>query len=300
MTTTGDDLMMRFIPVIPGYVAKRFARLSAKDCLFALEDLTQVAMIEMMKLAREWTGRIDGRDVSGDEAERIFFSRLKLHVKWAIHDYADDISPRDRAKAASIEEEEEADPRTSIRARSESNEWPIIRDEIMDFFDVLPARQKVILALRYIDGLSVKTVARLLETTPASIAHISSRAIDRWRLHTRNQWSSTPTEVESIIGRKWEPPATLLEYFEARHRKDMPEYIWFAATCFRADVGYLTDILGESYTYSVENAQYVLSPAQEVEADRRLRAGETQAAIARDFGVNTLLISRYARRRARV
>lgn len=295
-----NPLITEFLPTLRGHVIYNYRWMERRgNCLLTLDDIIQIASITLVKLADEWDSIREEQGL--EHSNGLFYTILKHRVKhdvlkyyvrvgkgdeeqpWSLDKSADD--GRSDADGLSLSELEMA--RTSIRVRENAVHWLAINDTIIAFYETLPTKDKVFLAIRYFDEVPTHTAASILELGRSTYSTQVSNIVARWRQFTRNQFTDHPSEVSKRVEYEWTPPETLLTYLRDRHRKDLHEYLWYVTTCMRQDVSYLVDILGTGRAYSPDTVggRSTITPAQAREIDHMLGQGFKMTEIAKQLGV---------------
>lgn len=282
---TPDALVARWMPVIPGYVQNNYRWVEDKygECLYSVSDLIQLSMVKLIQKAREFTPD----ESATDEANhRMFFSFLKKAVQFAIKQEIHDHKNPHWGDSFDGDNGEETDVRTSLRIFVDPS---LIHSMLVDYFDLLPQRAKLCLAIRYFDELTVKEAAAILGDGAQTY---TSRVIERYRRHARNLWVEFPERLENTRMLDWETPAAVEEYVRNRWQSDIPGYLAHVSRCLRADVSYLVDMLGSGYTVTPRST---VTPQQQQRIQRieNLSAlGWTQRRIAEALGVSQSVVHR--------
>ena len=309
-----DQLISHYLPVVRGHIVKNYEWMARRgNCLISVDDLIQVASIALLKLVGRWDEIVAGLDrppTSRDHAGRLFWSYLKDDVKWTVMSYykrdgEGDVDINDRASSLDREHDDDGgtidpdiDVHTSLRLQDSSMSWQVVHDQIIEYYQIMPQRDKVHIALRYFDELPIRRVADILEAKEGATAQFTMRAVTRWRTQAQNLFLEFPNEIEPRRHHvSWDPPGTLLGFTEARHRKDLPEYLWYATECFRADVSYLVDILGFGMVRAPGVRRTELSPYFQAQADIMIRDGVSLQEIANRLGVTKDRVWKYSRQR---
>jgi len=147
----------RSLPTVYGYLFHRCGR--NPDLA---EELTQQAFVEAVRSYRRFRGQADATTWV------IGIARHKLidHYRRA---------ERDARRIAALSAREIGNP-----GRAESSP-PSRPDDIDDTLAVLPALQRAVLVLHYMDGLSVREVARSIGKTEAATASLLARGREAFR-----------------------------------------------------------------------------------------------------------------------
>ncbi|MCC2032198.1 hypothetical protein [Microbacterium allomyrinae] len=270
------------------------------NCLCSVEDLQQIAAMQLVTLAAEWDAICASKQIlRDDEQGPLFWAFLKHRVKQAVLEFFNRAGSKG-VGAISLDEtatEDAKDFRTSLHAPGDTPVAQIIRRDLVDFFEIMPRRDKVLIALRYYDELPWSQVADILSANVQTTRNLSYLVEERWRVHARNMFTDYPTEEVPRRAKHWDLPETLEVYLRTRHRKDLPGYLWFVTTCFREDVSYLVDVLGNEHIKMPGAFEPTLSPFQQAQIDAMLRDGVSTLEIGRLLGLSRGVISTHAKRR---
>ena len=147
----------RSLPTVYGYLFHRCGR----DPDLA-EELTQQAFVEAVRHYRRFRGQADATTWV------IGIARHKLVDHYRRGE-------RDTRRLAALTARELGDP-----SRAESSP-PTMPDDIDDALAVLPALQRAVLVLHYMDQLSVREVAQAIGKTEAATASILARGREAFR-----------------------------------------------------------------------------------------------------------------------
>lgn len=295
------------------HIKKRYSWMQQGHCLMNIDDLIQVASIALLKLGTEWPDiatkyelqSIDPRDNDG-----LVWTILQDRIKKAISKYGRDVVRISRVVLdASIDREmqrldEEGfmsiDVRTALKvpgpmSRGSRIEW----HALVDAFSVLPIRDKIHLALRFYDGLSLDRTGQLLGVKKATAHAYIERVRSRFRIIARNQYLTRLEEVPARNATPWEPPQSLIDYLADEYDLDVAEWLGLFTISMREDISYLCDILSTGYFMppTVSRGR-TLTPEQMYEIDQRLATGETQKSIYTSMGLTKKQVQHHAHRRA--
>lgn len=296
-----DPLITEYLPMVKAMVARRYASMGRRgNCLLTVDDLVQIASIELMHLTSEWDQILAGMGKTRDGNGGMFWRFLEKRVRDAVIKYYDKVAHAKRAASSSIDDIEANPDHYSIEARTalaRLQQPSIVHHDIAGFFDTLPRKDKVYIALRYFDELSYAQIADLLGAHKNTTINLTRRIVDRWRDFARNQFTDHSVVVGRRVEWEWEPTETLLTYIQNRHRVDLPEYLGWVSLCLRADVSYLADILSTQRTEAVSAREPALSPFQQAEVDRLIGEGVNKMEISRRLGVTYGVVIGHAKRR---
>lgn len=321
VATDPGRLISKFIPQLRAHVTAKYAWLGDRgNCILGVDDLIQIASIQLMDLAERWGDIVKEhpdfeRDLNGTY-DGYFYMFLKTRVMQKI------ISANKRERRVAYEgltfeyEGDELDrpelyecsdgelhDRTGVRRRPDGPWWPAVANNIMTFWDHMTQREKVAIALRFYDGLSTTQVNELAGVDRGLPNDIRKR----WRAHARNQvrLGDDHEEIQHHRSHAWSPPEVLLEYLKARHRMDIHEYLGIVTISFRTDPMYIVDALTEDG----HGPTRLITIEQEESIDRLAAEGYKAPQIAREIGVSNDTVYRRlnpeyeergkARRRAR-
>ncbi|MFJ4999906.1 hypothetical protein ACIP5T_17270 [Microbacterium sp. NPDC088619] len=283
-----EYLLNRFLPTLRPHIINNYAWMERRgNCLISVEDLTQLAAIELMKLIKDWPDILARDDIDTTrDTDPLFFHFLKHHVKQQLQKVLsrkgtdpETVSLEVEYEGQTFERDDLYDDRTSLRRRPDGEHWPATYGIIMDFWDNLAPVDKMWIALRHFDELSRPHIKTLMGKDTAILDLITKR----WRAHARNQILDHEEEVEPRKARPWEPPEQLLEYLRTRHGKDMHEYLGIVTICFRQDSGYLCRAL-DMRPHHVGTAK--ISPEQIAMIDLLRSQGRTHKEIAAVVGIS--------------
>lgn len=294
-----------YLPIVQGHIIKHYGRLAERgNCLITKDDLVQIAAIELLTLIDKWDDIVAERDdvEPGASSDRLFWAYLQNNVKSAALNYSERVAKtkqeaRRSLDAPGLEDHDNSDAvRTSIQRYRDPS---LVQQEIADFYDLMPTRDKTLVALRYFDELSFNQIAHLMDAQPVTARNLTYTAVERWKTHARNQWLDQIEKVPARIVSGWEAPEPLVGYMDARYRTDLHTYLGYVGICLRADVSYLCDILGKGRFQPTGASQSLrkLTVDDQMAIDLRLASGESQASIAKAFGVGQSTISDHNRRR---
>jgi DNA-directed RNA polymerase specialized sigma24 family protein len=308
-----DTLISFYLPVVRGHIVNKYAWMETRgNCLITIEDLQQIAAIALVKLAAEWDETV--AEHYPNEPQRReghdprFWGLLAKAIKFRVINYyknvgrADDNEnswPSFDAPPPDGSTLNYAEAHTSIRQPESSPLWGLVNDTLIEYFQILSTREKVLIALRYFDELPFEQIADILSSQRGTCGAKVKEIGARWRAYARNQFVDQPAELAPHNPYRWEVPPGLIEYVETRHRKDLSEWLWFVTECFRADVGYLTAVLGEGrYVVPGSLAKlHVISPYVGSQIDSMRADGLTQQAVANMLGITKSQVSHYLSRR---
>ena len=304
-----DTLITHHLPGVIGYIKNHYAWMEtrATNCMITVDDLVQIASIQLIKLAQKWpevwaeTQATQETEGVKNAEDRYFWTHLKWDIKGAVHAYYERYTGLKQGEESTPESALEIDDwleeRTSVRLPHEMPGSRIPRYDIVDFFSRMPLRDKVHIALQYFDELTGKQMGDLLGIAAGAVYNYNLDVIHRMRIFARNQFQDTREPLTEHRPRPWEPPEALTVYLQGRHRMDIHEYVGIFTIALREDVSYLTDILGTTRTSPPRPGMRALSPFQETQVDVMLAAGHTQKEIAARVGVSQATISNHSRRR---
>lgn len=298
-----SDLLPEYLRIIRGHVINRYSWVARRGhCLFSVDDLIQIASIVLVTVARR--EEAEGRSIGPAEEDRKrFFGLAKAAVKNTVFSGLRDEHYDVETEASDSFDEPtapgEPENRTTKEAQRSSfgpKAPPMLHSAVAQYFDTLPQRMKVLIALRYFDRL---TMSQIETMTGVSSATARVREItDRWRAFARNQALPELEELPVLRPRPWQPPEALTEYLDARYQSDIAGYLGFFTIALRLDVGYLVDILGAEKFYVPQSHadRRALTHEQAAEADELLASGWAQWRVAEHLGVGRSTITRHARR----
>lgn len=296
-----DPLITKYLPMVKALVVRRYASMGRSgNCLLTVDDLVQIASIELMHLTEKWDEILADMGKTRDGNDGMFWRFVEKRVRDAVMKYYDRVARAKRDPSSSIDDIEANPEHYSIEVRTalaRLQQPSIVHHDIAGFFDTLPRKDKVYVALRYFDELSYAQMADLLGANKNTTTNLTVRIVDRWRDFARNQFTDHAVVVGRRVEVAWEPTQPLLTYIENRHRVGLPEYIGWVSLCLRADVSYLAAILTSERTEGPASREPLLSPAQQVQVDDLLRAGVNKKEISRRLGVTYGLVLGHAKRR---
>lgn len=303
-------MFLGFYTPLVRHIKKRYSWMQKDHCLMNVDDLIQISCIALLKLGSEWPDiatkynlkSLDPRDNDG-----LVWVILQERIKHAIYKYGRDVVRITRVVLdASIDRELQRldeqgfmsdDVRTALRVPDSTPhlEWHALVDQ----FAVLPPRDKIHIALRFYDGLSLDRVGEVMGTSKASAHAYVERVRKRFRIIARNQYQTRLEDLPARNALRWEPPQTLVDYIADEYDLEIAEWLGLFTISLRADVSYLCDILSTGYFMppTVSRGR-TLTAAQMYEIDRRLAAGETQKAIYTSMGLTKKQVQHQAHRQA--
>ncbi len=298
-----DPLISEYLPIVQGHVVNRYKGYARRQhCLVSMEDLMQVAAIELVLLTADWPQICEERgDVEGD-GKALFWSYLVTRVKSAVLRYVERTAHMEADSGTRRLDIVAEDGQNEDEVRTSLFKWrdpSLLQQEIADYYGLLPTRHKALIALRYFDELTFSQVADILSATEKTTGNLTHAVVDRWRAFARNQWVTHPDWLPAPASSRWTIPESFELYVQARYRTDVHTYLGYFAVCLKADVSYLTQILGRSKTVVPGSAAHsqAFSPAQQAQVDARLAAGELARDIAADMGVHQNTVYNHAKRR---
>ncbi|WP_433721132.1 hypothetical protein [Microbacterium laevaniformans] len=294
-----DPLIAEYLPVVHGHIAKNYAWMARRgNCLITVEDLQQIAAIALLKLCAKWDAILASEGKSRDGNSGLFWTILKVRVRDDVLKYYARIGLREVDDLSdSIDDDD--DFRTSIRAPYTPAPGAILLADVADFFDTLPRKDKVYIALRHYDELPYPQMASILGALPATTRTLTSRIEGRWRDFARNQFTDHSVQVPRRVEVGWEPSDSLLNYVSSRHRNDLPTYLGRVSTAFHADPVYLSHILSEAPTIApgTGNRWEPLSPFIQSQIDKMIGDGVNHMEISRTLGISYARVRGHASRR---
>lgn len=303
---TTDPLISRYLPVVNGHIMKNYRWIEERgNCLCTVEDLQQIAAIALIRLAGKWDEILAEKGKARDGDNALFWAYLKNYVKSDVNAFFRDHGKKgaddDTIFKGEDDETEDEMVRTSIRAKEDTPIGNIIWEDLVDFFELMPQKDKILIVLRYFDELTFDQMGDVLSANPGTTKALTSLVEQRWRLRARNMFTDYPAEETPRKPRPWDKPDSLEVYLQSRHRRDLSEHLWFATQCFRDDVSYLTDILGSTpfYPAGATEGRRVLNPTQEAMIDAMIREGESGAEIARRLEIPLHQVYQHSRRQVR-
>ena len=173
---------------------------------------------------------------------------------------------------------------------------------LADYFDTLPQRDKVYLALRFYDDLPIARVADILGAVKRTTSNNLANIVTRWRNNARNLYTDHQVYIPPRRFLGWEPPQTLVDYVRTRHRNTIPEYLGRVSIALHNDHAYLGHILNAGYIAPGsfdDRPGAVVSPCIARQIDRMLAEGVSRMEISRLLGLNyTTVTYHVAHRRA--
>jgi DNA-directed RNA polymerase specialized sigma subunit len=289
-----DPLVSEYLPVVRGHIVKHYRWMENRgNCLITVDDLIQIASMTLVKLVEKWDGILEEKGETREGTGPLFWSFLRERIKGDVIKYyaRDGMADENESRNPSFDEEPEDNAenqafiRTSVRIKADGILWRSTHNTIVDFFSVMPRQDKIEIALRYFDDLTLERVADIMEAPYKSTARRVKENTDRWRTFSRNQFTDEITDLRPRLPRAWEPPATLVEYLAARHRKTFEEYLGYVTLCFRSDAGYLNLALAERRYEATGAREGRLSPYFRAQIDTMLGEGESMREISRVLGV---------------
>ncbi len=298
-----EAIIARMLRPLRGHIVNRYAWMERRGgCLVTVEDLIQVASLELVKLATEWTTKRPA-EMLVDEG-RVFWSYLQKIVKTTVLDCLNEnLDPQQvdldeqgaygSGHASDIDDE----PRTSVRTPAVSFNWAMLSEEIVDYFAVMPRRHKVLIALRYFEELTFDEIGVLNGMSKESVFKIVGPAVESWRKVTQGIYAEKRWGVARITGSPWEAPAAVEEFVQARHGIDVTEWLGFVTRCFRADVSYLVDALSVGRYFPPGAVAVGLSPAQRAQVDIMISAGHNPTDVARRLELPRNMVYNHTKRR---
>jgi DNA-directed RNA polymerase specialized sigma24 family protein len=311
MSITPADIVATTLPKLGGYIHNNYRWIEDRGhCLLTVDDLKQVASIQMLDLAERWPAIAEDRGFPDDRdaQEKLFWAFLKHEVKQAVQEHVQSVTRQYKEGPSSHNSLDDFDP----NARSEHPDdvrtalWryappSMLLEDVVDFFTIQPVQDKLAIALRYFDGLSLEMLAGMMGIEPASCRSRAKRASKRILDYAKNQCVDEPNDLEPRRTHGWETPEAITNYVRNRYRTDVANYLGYVTLCFRADVSYLVDILdagngGVFRSPLAVNGRATLTASQLFEIDARLGGGETQSQIARDMALPIATVQSAAHR----
>lgn len=291
-----DPLISEYLPVVNGHIVRHYAWMRDRgNCLITIEDLQQIAAITLINLTAKWDDILAREGKTRDGNGGLFWTFLAHQVKQDVLKYYERVGTRETDRLAdSIDADDEF--RTSIRIPDGSATGKILTADIAAFYDTLPRKDKVLIALRHFDELPYPQIASILGANKMTTFNLTARVEARWRDFARNQFTDHQVDVARRVEVAWEPPESLIEYVHTRHRKDLSEYLGYVTLCLRNDVTYLTGILG-GRSIAPGAMPSGLSPSQQVEVDKLIGEGVNKMEISRRLGVTYGVVIGHAKRR---
>lgn len=281
------------------------------------DDLVQIANLALFELCRDWSEIAEARDVSSDPVDNpgMFWKYLAFRVKDEVRMYAktnegtlneDGHWIWTRSLSLDAEDEHFA---TSGLVREDIRDEVMIRDHppylsrnaVVDLFSILPTRDKIYLALRFFDGLSLKDAGQLVGSSPTAFSMLVERARSHVRGYARHQYSTTDAGTGDLRPRKgapWDIPGTLHDYLRTRHDLDVHEWLGLFTISMRVDVSYLIDIVSGRGFMPDTASRRGLTPEQESELGRRIAENQPSDEIMSQMGISYELV-RYHRKTKR-
>jgi len=299
-----DPLISRYLSPLEGHIVKRYRWVEYRakdrgDHTITVDDLKQIAAIELIKLTARWDDELTQRgETREDDNGGLFWTFLVNRVKGAIFNYAHD---HDHEHQKSLDDELEhalaGEERTHLRAPVEPVSWYATHQTLVDYFATLSTKDKTFIALRYYDNLTLRQIADVVGTGSAS--YTLREVVSRWRDFARNQVTDHSVNIPSRIGKRWTPPDSLHEYVRTRHRKELSDYLGIVTLSLRADPGYLPEILSDNDRWFPPGAyeSRALSPFMQAQIDAMHRDGKKPTAISRDLGLDLQLVKYHLRHR---
>ncbi|WP_292763737.1 sigma-70 family RNA polymerase sigma factor [Microbacterium sp. UBA3486] len=301
MLSAEDPLISEYLPVVSGHIVNKYSWMAERgNCLMSLDDLKQVAAIALVKLVSRWDDVLAEQDKTREGNGGLFWWYLKTDVKRAVSKYYRDIAQHGEYDAPILDElgaETLEMQRTSVRAPSEAAGARLTREDIVDFYSLMPLRDKTIIALRYFDELPYPQLADILDAQTKTTRNLTMNAVNRLRAFARNQYIDAPGKVPVRIEQPWSPPPALLTYLRERHRMNLAEYLGIVTIALRVDVSYLVEILRTDRTNVPGAMASTMTSFQCAAADELLRQGETMREVARRLDVSYGVIVSHAKRR---
>lgn len=312
-----DTLLADWAPKLRGYVIKHYGWMETRgNCLIGIDDLVQIALIALVDLAARWDDILAAQGKTRDGNDGMFWAYLKQQTKNAVWTFyrregnvpADGPAERDLTRGLEITTADE-DTLHVTDAVDLRDWWLTVEDTmygkitlraIADFYDTLPRRDKILIALRHYDELPYKQVGALLGMRDTSAQELTRSITDRWRDHARNQYTDHHVEVKRRVARDWEEPDTLTAYIRDRHRNDLPTYIGRVSIAIHTDPAYLADILnpGRAYAPGASYGRFEpLSPYMQHQIDKMLGDRVPMTEIARVLGIGYQRVRGHASRR---
>lgn len=296
-----DPLISEYLPVIRGHIVKKYRWMETRgNCLLTVDDLVQVASIALVRLVARWDLFLADEGKTRDGNGGMFWSFLEHEVKQDVYKYYERVAKAHRAADSSaddIEENYQNYPEHIRTALWRLQNPSLTQKGVAAFFDTLPQRDKILIALRYFDELPFKQVADVLAGYEKTVKNMTGRIVTRWRVFARNQILDVVSEVPRRVEWAWEPPQSLHDYVEARHRMGLSEYLGIVTLCFRADVSYLVDILKTAPTEVPGARKTSLSPYQQHQVDEMIADGVNMREISRRLNVPYAPVLNHAKRR---
>lgn len=302
-----DPLILEYLPSLRGHVIRKYGWMTERgNCLLTLDDIIQIASITLVRFLPLWDDFLAREGKSREGNGGLFWTFLEKRVRDDVLKYYERQAHGHRGADASADDVNEnpdayTEPvRTALTARTASESWGVVHEELVDFFATLPRRDKMMLALRYFDDLPTDTAADLFGIARGTFTVMTSKAVRRWRSHARNQYAEYPGEVPARVEYEWAPSDALSAYLRDRHRKDIDEYLGYVTICLRADSGYLGTILDTTRHNSstAEHWRGRMTADQEAETDRLLCEGVSAAEISRRLDIPVSRIRWHKTKRA--
>ncbi|WP_144797690.1 sigma-70 family RNA polymerase sigma factor [Microbacterium paludicola] len=315
-----DPLISEYLPVLRGHVIKKYRWMEERgNCLITIDDLIQIASIRLLKLAADWDDILAGQGKTRAGNNGLFWKYLENGTKQSVLKYYE------RVGNVPLKGKSERDVTGGLTAISADGEeygatddqsarewWQSVEDsmfgkitlrKVADFFDTLPRRDKIIIALRHYDELPFAQIDALLGVAKRTVNPQADQIVTRWRDFARNQFTDHQVEVSKRQARPWEPTDVLIEYLRTRHRNDLPTYLGRVTIAFHTDPTYLAEILNPATTRSPASLsgyhgdRLPLSAFMQAQIDKMLGEGVTGAEIARTLGLSRNRVYDHAKRR---
>lgn len=297
-----DPLISEYLSQMNAHIATKYAWLTYRgNCLVTVEDLQQLAAITLVKLTASWDSYLATRGLSrSDDVGGLFWNSVKNNVKQDLLKYYAREGQADNfgAETPIVEEtddEDELHKRTTITAVTESPEWGVIRDAIIDAYALMPRRFKVVVALLQFDGLDQAQAADVLGVSQSAVSLTMSKAREYLREVARSQFVSSPSRAAPFSRSRWTEPATFAEYVTSRHRMDTDEFLGIVHIAFRTDPIYLVHLLGQNDGAGKNRGTFTLTPEQQARVDYLSGHGISLKAVAETIGVPYHQVYRYAK-----
>lgn len=296
---SAEGMVARYAPYIPGYIRNHYGWLSKRHCLYDVDDLTQIAMIELIKLSKTWELSGPLALQSRELRNKLFFYDLKGKVGEAIRSHRLRVEPGKYVEDSFDRDYDESgesilEPRTRVNQRTSTNDWPMILTDIVDQFSALPLGRKVILGLHYYDELRYDQISELLDRPRENLATDASKSRTAIRNFARNHFADHEVDVHQFREAAFEPSEALTAYIEGRHRMDIQEWMGVFTLALRSDPVYLNRMLDTDRRLVHGSTSRRRDTDLQQMIDVRLQSGMSISDVAEDLGMRYQKVWRYA------